>query len=400
MRSNKKRTRKEFAPLIAACSVSCITPASPETQVYNASLAQWEPDRTLTPSVLYPNVQANATDGSWPDHHVNKLLADMVWKCNGVDISTLSDWTGKYAIETSGHLRGALTVSRNVYPGEALSMTFEAKFADSRTGVNVPVVSEEIPLTTLDSSEDDYRLSIGDDSNMQYNPFDDKLALYEYKVSQGMITPSDALKLAANDHNSYERKIPVSLYQGESAMAGGYTLKLYEVGSTGALTQITTADARILALELGYVTLDLRLIEKADFLLKAFVDNVEKAKIQFGTSRVYPPVRCQPVNSASLHAKATQVYNRALADINGHDVECPELNVMMLWYTDTATATDKVHNEGVETIIQLASTGIGESANDSYLDMSVEYEQKDAHCVATDGSDVYVDENGDNLIFN
>ena len=43
--------------------------------------------------------------------------------------------------------------------------------ADTRLGVNIPVKTDSIMLTTVDMSEDTYGLSIGDSQIIQYNPF-------------------------------------------------------------------------------------------------------------------------------------------------------------------------------------------------------------------------------------
>ena len=63
MESGKKRIRLEFAPLNVAVSMVLLTPNSPLVQVCNTLINQYEPDRTLTPTVVLPQVVANASDG-------------------------------------------------------------------------------------------------------------------------------------------------------------------------------------------------------------------------------------------------------------------------------------------------------------------------------------------------
>ena len=55
--------------------------------------------------------------------------------------------------------------------GESFELYFEGLIADTRLGVNIPVKTDSIMLTTVDKSEDTYGLSIGDSQIIQYNPF-------------------------------------------------------------------------------------------------------------------------------------------------------------------------------------------------------------------------------------
>lgn len=119
--SEKKRIRKEFQPLTIAVSLKIMTPNSPANQVYNPVANEYDPDRGGTPLVILPEVIANAADGSWDMPYVNSLLAEMNWFANGENISAISSWNGKYSIDTVGDTRGAITISRNVAPGESLS---------------------------------------------------------------------------------------------------------------------------------------------------------------------------------------------------------------------------------------------------------------------------------------
>ena len=194
--SEKKRIRKEFQPLTIAVSLKIMTPNSPANQVYNPVANEYDPDRGVTPLVILPEVIANAADGSWDMPYVNSLLAEMNWFVNGKNLSAISSWNGKYSIDTVGDTRGAITISRNVAPGESFELHFEGVIADTRLGVNIPVKTDSIMLTTVDKSEDTYGLSIGDSQIIQYNPFLDKLLLYDYKVANKLISASTANKNA------------------------------------------------------------------------------------------------------------------------------------------------------------------------------------------------------------
>ena len=75
---------------------------------------------------------------------------------------------------------------------KSFELYFEGLIADTRLGVNIPVKTDSIMLTTVDKSEDTYGLSIGDSQIIQYNPFLDKLLLYDYKVANNLISASTA----------------------------------------------------------------------------------------------------------------------------------------------------------------------------------------------------------------
>lgn len=121
-------------------------------------------------------------------------------------------------------------------------------------------------LTTVDKSEDTYGLSIGDSQIIQYNPFLDKLLLYDYKVANNLISASTANRNAALDENSYERTIPLMVTKGVNKITTGYTIELYQVNSISSQTMLTTANHEIVALSLTSLTMDLRLVEKGGLL--------------------------------------------------------------------------------------------------------------------------------------
>ena len=272
MQSNKKRIRIDYAPLNVAYSVQCTTPTSTALQVFNAAEGQYEPDREISPSQFWPEIIANAADGSWHNQYANSLLTEMHWFVDGVDITLHPDWRGnngagdaKYEIDTSGsNYRGALTVRMNISPGKQYSIHFEGVIADPRLGTRIAVKTDPIVLSTEDVSEDSFSISIGDDQIIQYNPFKDKLHLYEYKVAHGIISASAASEAAATDENAYKRAIAVTVNRGPDVITTGFTLKLYRVNNVSSFTELTTADPEVLALSNTGFTMDLRLITKAD----------------------------------------------------------------------------------------------------------------------------------------
>lgn len=404
MQIDKQRIRIDYAPLSIAVSTVLLTPNSPLVQVYNGFTDEHDPDRELTPTVILPQVVAAAADQSWKEPYSNRFLADMVWYANGKNIATLSEWTGKYSIDqTETSLRGALTIKKNLMPGEQIALHFEGVLVDNRLGTRIPIATEPVTLSTSDKSQNMYSVGIGDDQIIQYDSFKDKLFLHEYKVAQGLITDSSAAKTAATDENSYLREIPVTVYMGNEPMASGYSIKLFRITgtSTPQLTELTAGNDELVALSATKITLDLRLIQKENYLIKAIAENREVAQIQFSVSRLNPSFSVRYKNGTAINPGDTQRYNEVMVDTDGNIVECPGSIIKFDWYTDTEAKTGVQHNEGDVTIFLLSKTGIGNSYNDSWLSTYVTAEPKEAHKIATDASgNIYTDAKGNPYIFN
>jgi len=404
MITSKLRLRKDFAPLTVAVSILCKTPGSPMTQVYRAKTNTFEPNRTLTPSVFAPLVRANANDGSVPYPYGNEMLASMKWLVNGVDITTLPDWQGLYSIDVSGtNTRGEITISRNINPNTRVELTFTGVIVDKRLGANISITTDPIVLSTTDSSEDKYSLAMTDDQVIQYDPFKDKLLLYDYKVAHGLIQASDETRNLAIDGNSYKRSFQVTLYKGPSEYTGGdYTLKLYHVKGLNNLEEVTAdISNEVDSITNTSISLDIRLIEKEDYVAIAYVGDKEVARKQFTVARLYPVFRWRHTNSTSIAPTDKERYDVAMVDCNGNIVDCPANIIKMVWMTDSAKITGQVKNEGGTTLFMLSSTGIGDTYADGWLDTYADVAQKPAYSVATDeAGNCLVDETGNQLIFN
>lgn len=406
METQKKRIRREYAPLTVHTGLVCTTPLSPVTQVYNSNNGEYEPDRSLTPTVVHPDVVAHAKDGSWKTPQANAYLANMVWKVNGVDITTLNAWQGYFTIETVGATRGDITITKNLTPGSYVELSFDAQLADDRLGVNIPIHCDPIILSTVDKSGDDYSMSLGDDQIIQYDPFKDKLHLYEYKVAHGLISASTANREAATDENSYERTIPVTVYKGKDILpTSSYSVRLFQItgitSGVAQLTELTTATDEVIAIANSGVTIDLRLIAKRDYLIRAYVSNELVAERQFSVNRIYPKFTVRPTNGTSINPHDVERYDVAMVDCDGNTVECPESIIKIIWKTDSASLTNVEHGEGGDIVFQLSKTGIGDTYLNDWLDVYCDGYQKDVHSVAIDESNnELTDENGETLIFN
>lgn len=405
METSRKRIRRDYAPLNVAVSLVCTTPGSPSTQVYNSENQQFEADRSLTPCVLSPVVVAHAKDGSWPEPSANKLLSEMKWFINGKDITTLNDWKDEYSIDnTPGSSRGSIAIKKNILPGTVYSLQFKGVIADTRTGTNIPIFSDEIILSTSDKSEDSYSLSIGDSQIIRYDPFKDKLSLYEYKVAHGLINASsEAEKAAKADVNGYLCHIPLTVFKGTNLLNNGYKVKLFEaVEEVNGLKEVlSSSNHEIVSITPAEIIVDLRLIKKKDFVIRILVGEKQVAQEQFSVNRMYPRFRCSPTNGTGISPNDTERYDVAMVDTDGHIVECPESVLKIVWKTDTESKKGVIHNEGGVTLFQLAKTGIGTTFRDDWLDVYTESEYKDVYSVATDESgNILTDESNNPLIFN
>lgn len=398
--SEKKRIRKEFQPLTIAVSLKIMTPNSPASQVYNPVSNEYDPDRGVTPLVILPEVVANAADGSWDKPYANSLLAGMNWFVNGENISSVSSWSGKYSIDTVGDTRGAITISRNVATGESFELYFDGVIADTRLGINIPVRTGTVMLTTMDKSEDTYGLHIGESQIIQYNPFLDRLLLYDYKVANGLVSSSASNRNAALDENSYERTIPLMVTKGVNEITSGYTVELYQVNGLSSQTRLTTANHEIVSFSLTSLTMDLRLIEKGDYLLLVKVSGEEVAREQFSVNRVYPKFTCVPASQASVNPGEILHRNIAMVQWNGEVVPVPAPIVRMVWFTDSSSKTEVQWQEGEKAVVMLDETGIGDTYLDDWMDVYIKSEQKKAFSLLTDGTDEYTDSDGNIYINN
>ena len=71
------------------------------------------------------------------------------------------------------------------------------------------------------------------------------------------------------------------------------------------------------------------------------------------------------------------------------------------WKRDTAAKSGVIHNDGDTTLFSLDKAGIGKDYTNDWIDVYVDAIQKDTMMLAADEDDnVYIDEEGNTLIFN
>lgn len=404
MEITKIRIKKEFAPLTVYSSIVVASNGfSTLLQTYKLRSNEYIPNRNLTPTTIKPNVIAYANDGSLKTPYANANLVEMHWYVDGFEISTV--WTEgvDYEILTVGSDRGSLVVYKNIPTTEQHRLHFEGVISDTRLGQRLDVRTDEVTLRTIVLAEYQYKLGLGCDSVLHYNPFTDPLLMYEHKVSHG-ISPDMTESEAKSDKLSYLCNVPVILFKGDAQATekDDFTIELYRIDDNNKETLITPSDDNeVLELDKFHILFDVRLITLENYAIVAKVDGEEKDRIQFAVRRLQPKFT-QPrhANETDIVPTAKARYDYIQIECNGKIVEHPGLNLKIDWFTTTAHKANVQHNEGEETLFQLYSTGIGDTYEDDWLEIEARCEYKPAYSIATDGDDILTDEKGDVLIFN
>ena len=117
--SQRNHTRVKFEPLTVSCSLVCLTPQSPATQSINTTITpiEYEPDRAVSPTVIFPDVRANDIDNVFKHGSANEYLSldTLKWKVDGKDIGSVWTVGTDYEIVTdASDIRGALRVKKNL----------------------------------------------------------------------------------------------------------------------------------------------------------------------------------------------------------------------------------------------------------------------------------------------
>lgn len=402
--SNK--ANRIFAPLDIAKSVVCASPKSPFMQTMAGD--KFFPDRTQSgyECIAYPQINATAKDDSWDSKKSNMSLANMVWKVSTgtewKDISKINAWSGKYSIDTSNTSnRGTLTIRRNLSSNDKQQLIFEADLYDYRTNSVVHLITDPITLYTADKGADTYGMGIREDTDISYNPFLDKLALYEYKVANTIIAASTEARNACFDGNQYECHIPIDVYKSKDRITSGFSIELYR-GTTKMSASSAASPNEIISISTSEIVLDLRLVEKNNYTIKAVINGKAVAQFQFSASRFYPSFG-QPKFMVCNDIEWGKIYrsNKAILEYNGRVVEYPNRIVELQWLTEATNGnivTNKSWQEGNSCYFSIKESGLGDVESD-YLEEQIEYGQRHANDYLLDEGDNYLlDEDGSPLI--
>lgn len=401
MKSEKVFLRKKYEPLATGCSLSCVTPESPPTQLYSSG--EWQPNREGSAGVpcgICPIVTASASDGSWQGRtRSNVHLAQIQWYVNDVKIENASGWAGKYSITQDGDNKGMLLIKKNIGLTERVRLRFEGMLLDFRNNENVPVRSDELTMYTTQAAEDAWSVETDFPLNLMYSCIDDNMLLHDYQVSHGISSTLSTQQI--NDGEQYLRSAAIRVRKGKDLQKSGYTLKLYRVES-GKNTEVGVG-YELQAFTLTSMTLDLRLVPSGvSYLLKVFYNGKEVCMKTICTvTRINRAISVKPACSSDIYYDTEVLYQRALVKYKDRDVLCPENVIRLQLLASTAYEKDVNLGEGVQVAFRLDQLVLGDTQKDNYVDTCFDYEYKEEYKVATDASgNVYVDENGNPFIFN
>ena len=411
--SRRTHTRIKFEPLTTSCHLVCLTPMSPATQSVNTleSTPVYEPDRSLTPTVIFPDVRAYDPDNVFNHGAANAYLSldTIEWF---VDEKPIADvWTVNvdYTIDKSeGDTRGSLTVKKNLPASGKSVLHFKAKFLDWRTGISYQVESDDLALTCTDKGSDTISCHV-DKPSIVYDPVFDDLLLYDYKVARGITvqgTRNDYM-----DGKSYEQSVNVILNIGTkavSALPSEYSMRVVKLGQSSALSPNSEESPELLYATFPTIKFDMRMIAKGEYEVQFVNKGSVVAKSTIGLhTEVTMPTYGQGLRSADITPSQKVYNNSALLNIENRMIDYPELYYLLKWFTqaqynDNGTwkyASVKEWQHGEHMQVPIDQLGIGVTKNDSFFDYWFE---ADAHasrelCLDESGK-VLVDENNVFLI--
>ena len=411
--SQRNHTRVKFEPLTVSCSLVCLTPQSPATQSINTTLTpiEYEPDRAVSPTVIFPDVRANDIDNVFKHGSANEYLSldTLKWQVDGKDIGSVWTVGTDYEIVTdASDTRGALRVKKNLAANEKAVLRFFGDFFDWRTGIVYKVESDEMALTCTDKGEDAMQCHV-DKPLIEYDPLFDDLLLYDYKVANNI--PVQGSRESYKNGKSFEQTVNVLLTSGTTELTTlptGTTMRLVKVGSTTPIVANSEANPEVTGISFPNISFDMRLVSKEEYSVQ-FIKNekvVASATIGLHTNTTMPTFG-KPAYSADIAASQTEYFNSVLLNLSDRIVEYPELYYLIEWFTqakynDNGTwkyAAEKTWQRGVNMDAAVADLGIGITHNDSYFDIWFDVNPHHAcELVADEDNAVLTDEEGVMLI--
>lgn len=416
--SRRSHVRVKFSPLTVSCHLVCLTPKSPCAQTVTTlgGTAEYEPNRRLSPTVIFPDVRATDPDNVFQHGAANKSLSldKMEWLVDGKAIKDV--WTAKsgdilndYEIDTTdSDTRGSLKVYRNFPASEIRTVRFRGNFVDWRTGIVYAVESDEMPLSSVDKGADAIACTV-DKPNIVYDPLFDNLLLYDYKKARGISVQGNREDYV--DGKSYEQTENVLLTIGtaeQKSLPDGYTMRVVRLGTDKALASGSADSPELLSAVFPTVKFDMRLVAKGEYEVQILKSGAIIARATIGlTTDVTMPLYGQPQRQADVNPSMDVYQNSALVNLADRAVEYPELYYFIRWYTqakynDNGTwkyAAAKEWQRGEEMQAEVKDLGIGVTQNDSYFDIWFDIEPHHTQMPMTDEkNNVLTDENGVALI--
>ena len=407
--SKRGHTRVKFEPLNVSCSLVCLTPQSPMAQVINTTLSpiEYEPDRSVTPTLVLPEVRAIDLDNVFQHGAVNQYLTldSLEWTVDGKSINSVwAEGVDYEIIKTEDDTRGALKVFKNLGANEKAVLHFKGKFFDWRTGIIIDVESGDEALICTDKGENIMQCHI-DKPVIEYDPLFDDLLLYDYKKAREISVYGSRADYI--NGKSFEQTINVVLTDGTTECAtlpDGISMKLVKLGSDTALVANSEENPEVMEISYPNIKFDMRLIDKADYEVQFLKGStmVCRATIGLHTSCTMP-VLGQGAIGSDIAASQKEYFNSVLLNLADRQVEYPELYYLIQWFTqakynDNGTwkyATQKTWQRGVNMEAAVADLGIGLTQNNSFFDFWFELEaHKPCQLLTDENGLILTDEDG------
>lgn len=414
--SERKHTRLDFSPLNLTCELVCITPDAPTAQTANTALGQYEPDRSITPTIIRPQTTVNDPDGIFTSGINNRNLASdqHAWFVNSTPIAKVwKEGTDYEIIKDDTDDNGSLKVMRNITPGEVAALSYTGMFYDFRTGTNNSVSGSGMALTTTDKGGNKLACCV-DCEQLIYDPLKDELLLYEYLVAEGIETAGQRAKFV--NGKSYERTVTITLTQGDATLTklpAGITMRLVERGKTAALAAGTLQHPEIKSIAYPTIGFDMRFTWEKEFEVQ-FVDAKGNVKTSTGITliRDMSLLTQHDVARGNDVVPGQQRYNNhGIFSAGSQLIQYPELYYNIQWWTQArvynATSkayqfADRIYRQtGEKMECSVDSLGIGYEKNLSWLDVSMDIEEREPAAILTseNANIVLTDEKGKVLIF-
>jgi len=414
--SERKHTRLDFSPLQTTCELVCITADSPTAQTANTALGQYEPDRSVSPTIIRPQTTVNDPDGIYTSGINNHNLASdqHAWFVNGTPIAKVwKEGTDYTIIKDTSEDNGSLKVMRNIIPGEVATLSYQGMLNDFRTGTNYVVEASGMALTTTDKGGNKIDCSV-DCEQLAYDPLKDELALYEYLVAEGIEKAGQRDKFVGG--KSYERTVTVTLTKGATTITElpkGMTMRLVERGKNTALAAGTLEHPEIKSVAFPKIGFDMRFTWQKEFEVQ-FVDASGKVQTSAGISLIRDMsllTQHDVARGNDIVPGQQRYYNYGIFAAGDQPIQYPELFYNIQWWTqarvyDASTKAYKYagridRQAGASMECSVDSLGIGYEKNLCWFDVSMDIEEREPAAVLTaaDTGTILTDEKGNILIF-
>lgn len=416
--SRRTHTRVKFSPLTVSCQLVCLTPQSPAAQTVNtlSTPPQYEPNRALSPTAIFPDVRAVDPDNIFPHGPANKYLSldvgGIAWFVNEEPIADVWEPDVDFTIDQSDtDTRGTLIVKKNLPASDKAVLHFTGQFLDWRTGIAYSVESDDLALTCTDKGADAVQCYV-DKPLIVYDPLFDNLLLYEYKAARGLTVSGN--RDDAKDGKCYEQDVNVILTIGtkhvETLSGTGYKMRVVRLSDKETpLTPKSESAPELTYAVYPRISFDMRLVAKGEYEVQFFKDDnkvVARSPIGIRT-QVTMPTDGQGLRGADIAASQKTYANTAIINVRDRLVEYPELYYLIRWFTQAQYndngvwkyAKEKEWQHGTDMLVEVADLGIGTTKNDSFFDY---WFTVDAHPTATlctdEAGNVLTDEGGNFLI--